>query len=166
MKTFGPLLCSFGICLVVTGILQYQQKSPVDESADRYLAALKAGDTDAMQRELSPQLQKLYQYDPPVYFDNAQPDPEIAYSIGRSSVKDDTARVTVSIEKQGYRIRPTLHFKKIDGRWCITETSNLQTDPRWELSRLKREQSEQRALEDEVEHRFKDVAGVSVKTLR
>ena len=168
MKVLGLILCCGGIVLVSTGIWNAQTISPVEKSARRYLDALKDGNSAALVAELSPEVQHEITTNSVPVFSNLRPDPRLQYSIITVTQKagETQARVVAEITKDGYRIRPILHFEKRDERWCLVGTSNLKRDPRWELRRLKREQINKQSLENDLRYRFKDVAGTSVETLK
>lgn len=168
MKILGTILCLVGIALVSCGVWNAQTASPVEQSARRYLDAMREGHAAGIIAELSPEIQNVIAKNQDTPLGSIQPDPELQYKIV-SITQNETlnkANVVAEITNQGYRLRPILHFEKQNNRWCIVGTSNVKPDPRWELRRLARVQKEQQSLADEVQHRLKDVAGVQVQTLK
>ena len=154
-----------GIALIVSGTQKWLEKREVVAVVHSLMTALKKGDRQTVHSLLPPNHPELSDRSKgnqnPDFW---SPDPNLSYKIHDSWINGDIATVIVRIQKDGYRLQPTIHLKRSQtARWKIHDIENLQVDPRWydQLKAQSREEGEQTARE--LEELLKGKPGIVIE---
>lgn len=124
---FGVLCFALAtLPFVWQGVVSWRQNDELRNVATEFFQAVADGRQQAALRQLSPELQ--------VSFQNTKPAATPGTRIQILAIHHDasTATVKLSIGKQGFVLRPTLHLARgADARWKIVGIDGLEVDPQW-----------------------------------
>ena len=155
-------LILIGIGVILHGFrLQKTQSHPAILATNRYFDAIQNGNQQQLLDALSPDAQVNWILAHPAPL---EPTPPFRLSINHAEIHDNHAIVTVELQENRFKIKPSLNLhKQSDGSWKIHEVLNI--EPGIEFAReIERARiAERKSIEAQLKTRIANNPGVEVR---
>lgn len=164
-KIAGIVIITFAIFLIIFGGQKWLSTRDVNAVVDHFFTAVIEGDTPSAQQVLSSDLQQSMRMQ--LQKDDVftlPPETGLTYSIHHTEISGTTAVVNVTIEKQGFRLKPIVSLEKSSTNlWQITKIENLTEDPLWEDSRKELARRNDNELAKQLQNAFASQKEITVE---
>jgi len=165
-RVIAGFVIAVGLFAVAIGVQRWFDSRAAESVVHSLMAAIQAGDRDAMLGLLTPD-RRIVADAPSTRAggENAwKRQRGMSYRIREMEINGDRAVASVTIEKDGYEVQPTVYLQRGEAaRWKIDRVEDLQEDPRYlkDVHAFERQQGEQ--LAEELKEALDGRDGVTIE---
>ena len=153
-----------GLVLVTFGIRRWIDYRSARNVVTSFVIGVRDGQREDVLNLLDPSQRTFVEERLKKKDDFWSPSDDLTYRILDLEITGDKADCQVWIEREGYRIKPWFHLKRMEsGSWKIRKIDNTQVDERWNDLQEDRVRAEGDQLADELREALKDQQDVSIE---
>ena len=166
-RLIAGFVIAVGLFAVAIGVQRWFDTRAAESVVHALMASVQSGDRDAMLGLLTPDRRDVVADAPSTMAggENAwKKQRGMSYRIRNVEINGDRAVASVTVEKDGYVVQPTVYLQRGEtSRWKSDRIEDLQEDPRYlkDVQAYERQQGEQ--LAEELKEAFDGRDGVTIE---
>lgn len=165
-RLIAGIIIAVGLFSVAIGVQRWFDANAAETVVHSLMAAIESGDRAAALALLTPDRRSMVDVPP------ALEEPEnawekqqgISYRIRGIEISGDRAVASVTIERDGYILQPTVYLQRgSTARWKVDRVENLQVDPRYLKDRRAYQRQQGERLADKLREALEGRPGVTIE---